>query len=964
MIIAIMTALLMLVATVGAAPSADSISEITDTSLSPMGRAILRAAYDTHVQRAEDYGFSAMSVRSMHEALSYILPSTFKSEATRMELPPSTILHAWNPGARCAPKSELVGQVDPVCIEATSDYDMVYMDDLTPLRVQLLNGATAALFVAGGAECSFASAWGVCPALMSPCQPDVPVPGTAETVALNVPTCRHLCEEILNNCIGEMINIFGFDNQTAHEILRCAPPQGNVGFYGATSVDIFPAAPDPGINNTVLQPVNVTLVVQGPNGTLEEEVHEFEQAQECYDGSIGRIVNLAVLNCPSGLVSDNSGEFCRFECPEPLVSSSEYEALKALVTLGACLSVAALIPAICIYCTVPVLRRHPNGLAVPLFISLLGIALSLLLGAVDGYHEGTWCSDSGNPNEWGSGTCTVQGIGIVYFSYSSALWWLMILLHLALTRGFPTFRRPKNALSTSPTDFVRVPMQFQRRYLSVRIPFEWLFVWAKRYRVLDKNELNSVADTHDSDSDDTTSSDSSSVGSSSSGSQKRGNRNSKIAEWPMLPKWLKRRLRLGVVGLRIYGYTALAHLISWGVPVVPVVIGLAAKQIGYGGADLWCTVHSGADISYRVTEGGVEHNRKNTTNPWLLGLYIAPIFAILIVGSILASVVVLSGCGTMGYILTKYRAKGLRHNMWGFVAEWSRQIRLIAFAAAFLVVYVLQLLWLSYFSAVRPRQYDLFADFVFCSFVEQTPVVGGVAPGSCSLKRIVNVGFWGFTALVFAAIGVPVAVIFLSRPEPIRWAWHLLRHGRPLLTIHSWERYVKGVDHTTSIDSDGISHTVSGRKLTKGEITSRGMQSYDSGRGGDGGGALGGGGGNFVAVRKSRKKVALNKLNLRGVASATRKQELSTPDADISNSDDSSEDSEDDYDSGTESESDQTTIDTYDSTNMAGSSPKDGGKSRAMGRSESQLMSRDGIGLTIEDDRDDDDDATIDDSDD
>lgn len=844
-------------------------SSTTTSSKAPFDHSALVArVHAAHLERAKTHGFRAMPLESTRAALAYLA-----SGREGPQLPPPTLLHPWNPGARCAPKADLIGEVDPVCLDV-SDYDMVYMDDFTPIRNQIANGAAALLFVAGGAECSIASAWAVCPAMVSPCLPDVPVPGSVgnELVALNVPTCLHLCNMVLENCIREMIDIFQYDNETAHETLRCAVPHGNPLFYGATDYDIFPAAADPASgNNTIVQLVNVSFPDGTGNGTEE---YSFEHVHECFDGTIGAVVDLAVLNCPSGLVRDDATGFCHFECPEPLVSSSEYEALKALVTLGAALSAVSLLFAIAVYCVVPVLRRYPNDLAVPLFVSLLGLSLSLLLGAVDGYHEGTWCSDSGSPNEWGSGTCTVQGMGIVYFSFASALWWLLILFHLASTRGIPTFRRPKQTADLAPMALWSVTMRMQRRYMSMRIPFEWIFNWARRTRESEpktitrkqKRQSTRIIDItgSSSSSNSSASDDSPPISSDDDESDDDGGHPKTIVEWPSLPKCLQRKLRRRALGVRIYGYTLVAHIVAWGLSLIPVIIGLSAKRIGYGGADLWCTVHSGADISFRVTTaGGVVHDQEHETNPWLLGLYIAPIFAVLLAGSLLVVIVIFSGCSVMAFVVVRRRAKGLLRNLWPFVAEWSNQVRLLVFAAVFLLVYVLQLLWLAYFSAIRPEQYDKFSAYMLCTFRMQGPTEH--APTSCSLDRIVNVGFWGFTAFTFASLGLPVAFIFLLRPEPFRWLWHLVRHCRPIITMDSWERHFEDPQSSPSSIAGGASadgepsyssgeaKSIHGRPLHPDEVEMRKsqMSTGQTAFGGDMG---------FVDVRGNRKKLDIANL--------------------------------------------------------------------------------------------------------
>ena len=131
--------------------------------------------------------------------------------------------------------------------------------------------------------------------------------------------------------------------------------------------------------------------------------------------------------------------------------------------------------------------------------------------------------------------------------------------------------------------------------------------------------------------------------------------------------------------------------------------------------------------------------------------------------------------------------------------EWIQQTRLILYVAVFFLVFLLQVAWLIYFTAIRPKQYKKFADFIECSFLEQST---SDITSDCSVDRIVNAGFWGFSALVFTLVGALVSLIMLARKEPFIFIWHLIRYQRLLITHHLWSKYVDGIDR--SIGSEEI----------------------------------------------------------------------------------------------------------------------------------------------------------------
>ena len=68
--------------------------------------------------------------------------------------------------------------------------------------------------------------------------------------------------------------------------------------------------------------------------------------------------------------------------------------------------------------------------------------------------------------------------------------------------------------------------------------------------------------------------------------------------------------------------------------------------------------------------------------------------------------------------------QGVKQNAGAIGREALEQVRLVIFAIVFWLIYLVLVIWIAYFSAIRPEQYDKFANFVQCEFVQQLTNAG------------------------------------------------------------------------------------------------------------------------------------------------------------------------------------------------------------------------------------------------
>ena len=147
----------------------------------------------------------------------------------------------------------------------------------------------------------------------------------------------------------------------------------------------------------------------------------------CFDDNRFLVVGPIPFDCPSQFGFVPGEDFCTFECPYPIIDEDEYVGLWAVTgTLGV-ISILCCLLLLCIHCLGPELHVPHEVMA--LIFSAIGLSLSFALALFVGYDE-MWCDDNDEPNLWGHPACTLQAMGILYFTWTSVLWWYVICLFI------------------------------------------------------------------------------------------------------------------------------------------------------------------------------------------------------------------------------------------------------------------------------------------------------------------------------------------------------------------------------------------------------------------------------------------------------------------------------------------------------------------------------------------------------
>ncbi|KAL6043568.1 Fzd5p [Balamuthia mandrillaris] len=323
---------------------------------------------------------------------------------------PPTISDPQNPSGRCVNISSFTPEELHNCDEFL-DYDLVYYDEHTPIRLTLLNGIFL-YFSGADSECLLRIYQFACSFYFRRCE-EVLVPeenrgnSTTTTTAVAAFTCHHICNTMRQSCIASV-------DETAvnpAEVVSCEKP-----YYEAATVrpkeDIFPEGPS----------YNVSVTADGGNSY-------FNVTLDCF-GAYLEGQGALPYSCPSGFHPEKN--FCTYDCPQPLVTDEEYDALQLVITIFGWISFVFLSLLIASYLIVPSKRSYPAHLPLFFFIALLGRSFAFCLGSMVGHHE-VWCGDDNTANQWGDPWCTIQGIFFVYFTLAGAAWWLAISVQLFLS---------------------------------------------------------------------------------------------------------------------------------------------------------------------------------------------------------------------------------------------------------------------------------------------------------------------------------------------------------------------------------------------------------------------------------------------------------------------------------------------------------------------------------------------------
>ncbi|KAL6058018.1 hypothetical protein QOT17_015119 [Balamuthia mandrillaris] len=325
-----------------------------------------------------------------------------------------------HPDAICVNKSE-IDFGESGCGEYLT-YDMVYyvpgvkLPNVTGDGFEVWKEAaigSSLPFIANSA-CRVTSARYLCPTYYRECievlSPNAdPDNYTPDQVARVSPyACNFLCEEHNAPCAPSIPEEFH------DEYLNCDKP--NTYFFGETIYKIFPYG-------------NVTVQAVAPNGDT------WDYEYQCYDGSrdISYIVS---FGCPNGMHKTGPNT-CAFNCPEPLLNDDEFDTITDMMSGISWISFVLMAFLIITYLVDRSRRKFPNHLPMFFFIAIMCFSFAFCLASVlpDGTKD-MLCEDEEQPNYFGAGACTVQGMLVVYFFMAAILWWLVICFNIFIMMIF------------------------------------------------------------------------------------------------------------------------------------------------------------------------------------------------------------------------------------------------------------------------------------------------------------------------------------------------------------------------------------------------------------------------------------------------------------------------------------------------------------------------------------------------
>lgn len=350
-----------------------------------------------------------------------------------VQIPPVEIMEPWNykdllgTPPECRPVSNFTDAELGLCRDYIEPfYDSIYVDILTPARLQIVAAASA--FITGtDPVCGVVGLRHVCPAMFPQCIPDVLVPGQNISVNLRQYPCRELCEDVTVACLEVFMQQLGLSLCKANASLQCYPV-GTWSFYSNTTRDAFPQ----GINGST----SVTIYnISSPLNPFDPAL-QWEYDTNCFNATRFYTAGTIPVVCPSGFVA--SGSFCSYECPYPFIEDEEYTVLWAMAGSIGFISLVCCLLLLCMRIFIPRLTLPREVFYMTVCAS--GSSFALFMGLLVGRDE-MWCDDNNKPNLWGHPGCTIQGILLGFCTSAAICWWLallvMIALIMALRRIFP-----------------------------------------------------------------------------------------------------------------------------------------------------------------------------------------------------------------------------------------------------------------------------------------------------------------------------------------------------------------------------------------------------------------------------------------------------------------------------------------------------------------------------------------------
>ncbi|KAL6051329.1 hypothetical protein QOT17_019264 [Balamuthia mandrillaris] len=240
------------------------------------------------------------------------------------------------------------------------------------------------------------------------------------------------------------------------------------------------------------------------------------------------------------------------------------------------------------------------------------------------------------------------------------------------------------------------------------------------------------------------------------------------------------------------------HLCCWVLPLIPLIIALAAQRLGFGN-DLWCTIHSAENLRFETSPDGPQHktDEEAEANIWNLLLMTVPIFVLVFFGTILLSIVVATAY--------KQSKQGWRF----FASQW----RLIAFLLLYVWIYTFVLSFQIHFGVAKEDQYIEYSRYIKCSYQALADEIVGLPVTECELNSEVSYPLWMVATFSEVAQGFFVFFIFGTSLDLYR-AWLFLIQNRRLLPSSSSSAVGTGKENHNDSGHSTSLRKVQGHRLT------------------------------------------------------------------------------------------------------------------------------------------------------
>jgi len=200
------------------------------------------------------------------------------------------------------------------------------------------------------------------------------------------------------------------------------------------------------------------------------------------------------------------------------------------------------------------------------------------------------------------------------------------------------------------------------------------------------------------------------------------------------------------------------HLFAWGLPLVPLFISLAAHRLGYGGYDIWCTIHSGSQVTWKNDyTGEYSHSGGDPAQVWHIVLFDVPIL-----------VAVCLGCGFLVAVIV-YGIKEHRGKIWAwdFVKEhW----RLALFLGFYIYIYIFVFSFHIHQGIEAEKQYDQYDSYITCAFNSKLLSPTKISL-RCSVNNEINFPLWVVMAINVASQGTIAFLILGTTRVLLQQIW-------------------------------------------------------------------------------------------------------------------------------------------------------------------------------------------------